>query len=60
MNDGALDHALETSGWLHIEVVAVADNRGKLGFDIVGQAQTQFLYINFAGRKNFKRIAVFR
>ena len=59
MNDRALNHTLKAGGRLHVEIVTMADNRGKFGFDVISQAGTQLLDIHLAGRQNFERITVF-
>ena len=37
MNNGPLDHTLETGGWLDFQILRRVDDRGQLIFDMADQ-----------------------
>ena len=59
MDDGALDHALETCRWLHINIAFGVNNRCQFNFDEFTQLFDQLININIAGMQDFKRVTIF-
>ncbi len=57
MDDGALNHPLETGGWLAVLIV-IADQVLQLGFQIGGQAPAQLVEINVTGPHHGRGILV--
>ena len=58
MNDGPLDDALETCCWLHIQTVAVTDNRRQFHLNIFIQLFQKRGNINIAGGQHFAGIII--